>query len=158
MGTGVRAAPPAHEAGVSGLAEAEAGLGEAGAAGSAADGDADAVRLALIELWLCFFPDRFLAFASKRHESLFIMNSREVPKSLYQITLWSKIWGELQKKFFFRERAGCGQEGGKNGPLAFIPREMASTRDTFVLKFPENPEHCSDVDIGFLGARRQSSD
>ena len=58
-----------------------------------------------------------------------------VPKSLYQITLWSKIWGELQKKFFFRERAGCGQEGGETGPLAFIPREMASTRDTSVLKF-----------------------
>ena len=58
-----------------------------------------------------------------------------VPKSLYQISLWGKIWGELQKKFFFRERVGSDPEGGKTGPLAFIWRETPSTRDTFVLKF-----------------------
>ena len=53
----------------------------------------------------------------------------------YEISIWSKIWGELQKKFFFRERAGSDPEGGKTGSLAFISRETPSTRDTFVLKF-----------------------
>ena len=54
---------------------------------------------------------------------------------MYEISIWSKIWGGLQKKIFLRPRAGSAPEGGKTGPLAFISRETPSTRDVFVLKF-----------------------
>eukprot|EP01045_Picozoa_sp_COSAG04_P062046 COSAG04_NODE_32209_length_253_cov_0.921569_1_plen_47_part_01 len=41
-----------------------------------------------------------------------------MPKSFYKITIWSKIWGVLQKKNF-RHRVGSDPEGGENRPASF---------------------------------------